>query len=557
MSNINEKVSKIYSYIMKKGIREEGKAISVAMLYMNYADSFGTKDEKLYSYASQIISRSVFKNSSNNDWKGFFPSLDIKKEEYPEIIKGILNIPDGFDFYSTENVVELVSKILDIKNSDSVFDLGSGFGTFLVDITKANIDEPIRPSLIGQEINADAYYVSCMALEMYGANYHIQNVNSVSDVKCPSFTKGYIFPPFGLKYDSFAVEPFKYLGSNLFESKVSYEWLFVLKALEGMNPNGKIAVVLPDSALFRTQDANIRKYLLNKKLIEGIITLPSGTFSPWTSIKTNLVILSNENESFKVVNGEDVLKDLPVRGLSSHEAAVDLYNAYFDEDVERIKNTDITSLDFNLSLNALHTKDVYDNLKDLKKISGVAEVLKGCPLTLSVFKDQLSNCKTQYQLLSSGNIEDGIIDYASLPYIADGKKYEKFVLKKGDVVLTAKSTKVKFAVINDEPESTLIAIGGMIIIRPKENLLDGTYLKMFFDSVKGKQILKSIKKGMVIMTIPFNDFLNVQIPCPEIEMQRKMAMKYNRLLAMYDGMKKEVESMERKLTNFYDENKED
>lgn len=542
---------------MKNGIRAEGKAMSVAMLYANYAGSFGTKDEKLYAYANLIISRFVLKKSNNNDWKELISDLDIKKEEYSEIVKDILNIPNGFDFYSTESVVELVSKILDIKSSDSVFDFGSGFGTFLVDIAEANINEPIRPSLIGQEINAETYYVSCMALEMCGANYHIQNVNSVSEVKCPSFTKGYIFPPFALKYDSFAVEPFKYLGNELFESKPSYEWLFVLKALEGMNPNGKVAAILPDSALFRTQDANIRKYLLYKKLIEGIVILPSGTFSPWMSIKTNLVILSNGNESFKVVNGEEVLKDLPVRGLSSHEAAVDLYNAYFAEKVKRIKDTDITSLDFNLSLNALHAKDVYDNLKDLKRIFDVAEVLKGCPLTLSVFKDQLSNCKTQYQLVSSGNIEDGIIDYASLPYIAEGKKYEKFVLKKGDVVLTAKSTKVKFAVINDEPESTLIAIGGMIIIRPKKNLLDGTYFKMFFDSAKGKQILESIKKGMVIMTIPFNDFLNVQIPCPEIETQRKMATKYNRLLTMYDGMKKEVESMERRLTNFYDENKED
>ena len=97
----------------------------------------------------------------------------------------------------------------------------------------------------------------------------------------------------------------------------------------------------------------------------------------------------------------------------------------------------------------------------------------------------------------------------------------------------------------------------MIVIRPKQEIMDGTYLKMFLDSIKGKQILESIKKGTVILTIPFNDFLNIQIPCPEIENQKKMSAKYNRLLAMYDGMKKEVESMERRLSSFYDENKED
>lgn len=558
MSNVTEKSSKIYAYISKKGAREESKSLSVAMLYLNYVDSFGTMDKKLYEYAKQILFRSILKTvKDDEERKQLFSELDIKKEEYSEIVKDLLSIPDRFTLFTPHSVFELVCRIIDIKNSDSVLDIGSGYGNFLVDIATANTDEAIRPSLLGQEINANAYYISCMALTMCGANYHVQNVNSVSEVKCPSFTKGYIFPPFALKYDCFAVEPFRYLGADLFKSKASYEWLFVLKALEGLNPNGKIAVILPEGALFRTQNANIRKYLLENKLIEGIVSLPAGTFMPWTNIKTNLLIISHGNEFFRVVNGEEVLKDLPVRGLSSHEAAVDLANAYFAENVERIKDGDIKSIDYNLSFNALHAKDIYGGLSNLKKISDIADVFKGSPLTLSMFKDQFSNCKTHYQLLSSGNIDEGIVDYASLPYIGDGKKYEKFALKKGDVVLTAKSTKVKFAVINDKPESTLIAIGGMIVIRPKADIIDGTYLKMFFDSAKGKQILVSIKKGTVIMTIPFNDFLNLQVPCPEIETQKKMSAKYNRLLAMYDGMKKEVESMERRLSSFYDENSEE
>lgn len=64
---------------MKNGTREEGKALSVAMLYANYAGSFGTKDEKLYAYANLIISRSVLKKSNNNDWKELISDLDIKK----------------------------------------------------------------------------------------------------------------------------------------------------------------------------------------------------------------------------------------------------------------------------------------------------------------------------------------------------------------------------------------------------------------------------------------------------------------------------------------------
>lgn len=559
MLNVKEKASRISSHFSKGGAKVNTVPVSIAALYLDYSNRYGVCDKKLKEFASEIVKRYELPNKKENaSWGELLGELELDERDYALITKELLaNNNDIHDSFLSPSVSELVSLVLGINASDTVLDLGSGYGNFLVDVAVANFGESIRPTLLGQEINCEYYSVSCMALSMCGANYNIQNVNSISDAKCPSFTKGFIFPPFGLRYDGVAVDAFRHLGNDLFDAKVSYEWLFVLKAIEGMKPNGKIAVILPEGALFRTQDAAIRRYLLNNKLIEGVVSLPAGTFMPAMGIKTDLLVLSRGNESFKLVDGEEVLKDLPTRGVVSHEAAIDLYNAYFANDVEKIKDGDIKSLDCNLCLSALHAKDVYDGLKNLKKLSDVAVVFKGSPLTAAAFKDQLSNGKTPYQILSSGNIDDGIIDYTSLPFIADGKKYEKFALKKGDVVVTAKSTKVKFAVIADEPESTLIAIGGMIVVRPNHEFLDGTFLKMFFESSRGKQILESIKKGVVVTTIPFNDFLNVKVTCPSIEEQRKMAKKYNSLLAMYDGMKKEAESMEKRLASFYDENHEE
>lgn len=551
-----EKYSKIKEFFWRLGPVQNKKGLAIGLLYMDYTSRFGGGDKKLEEYVrtqAHNYSFKPFSDITEAECKSFFKTVSLDKEEYPEIVLDLLSTGDQYDGISNPSLVELVARVLEIKSSDSVFDLGSGYGNFLVAVGYFNRDQAIRPALYGQEINIDAYNISCMALTMCGANYHIQNINSIESTKCPAFTKGYVFPPFAIRFDRSASNQFKFLGEELFVPKTSSEWLFVFKALEGMSKTGKLAVLLPEGTLFKAPDAGIRKYLLDNNLIEGIISLPSGVLYPWASVKTSLVVLSYGNEAFKVVNGEEVLKGLPVKGLASHEAAVDLYNAYNSKDVEIIKDSDIKSLDFNLSYNVLHAKDVYQGLHNLKAISEVAEVLKGSPLTISSFKDQIASSATPYQILTSSNIEDGIIDYESLPYIGDGKKYEKFFAKKGDVVMTTKSTKVKFAVINEEPSTSVIVTGGMIIIRPNTDLIDGTYLKMFFDSAKGKAVLASIQKGAIITTIPFNDFKNLKFPCPSIEDQKAVSKKYNNLLAVYDGMKKEVKDMERRLANFYED----
>lgn len=550
-----EKCIQIKEFVRKLGPTQNKRTLIVCLLYMDYVDRFGDGDRNLMDCAHNLAQYSLrpLRDTAKADCQTFLQSLSLEKEEYPEVVLELLNIHDNYEGFSTPSLAELVARILEIKSSDSVFDLGSGYGNFLVAVSSLNRDQAIRPALYGQEINVEAYNVSCMALTMCGANYHIQNINSIENAKCPAFTKGYTFPPFAIQFDRSASDQFKFLGEDLFVPKTSSEWLFVFKALGGMNKNGKLAVLLPESALFKAQDAGIRKYLLDNNLIEGIISLPSGVLYPWSGIKTSLLVLSYNNKAFKVVDSDEVLKDLPIKGLVSHEAAVDIYNAYNSKNVELIQDSDIKSLDFNLSYNALHAKDVYQGLHNLKIISEVAEILKGSPLTISAFKDQIASSATSYQILTSSNIEDGIIDYESLPYIVDGKKYEKFFAKKGDIVMTTKSTKVKFAVINEEPTTSVIVTGGMIIIRPNTDLVDGTYIKMFFDSAKGKAILASIQKGAIITTIPFNDFKNLKFPCPPIEKQKVVSKKYNNLLAVYDGMKKEVEDMERRLANFYED----
>lgn len=61
----------------------------------------------------------------------------------------------------------------------------------------------------------------------------------------------------------------------------------------------------------------------------------------------------------------------------------------------------------------------------------------------------------------------------------------------------------------------------MTILRPKEDLLDTIYLKMFLDSQKGKKILESIQMGNIIVTISLKELALIQIPYIALEKQKR------------------------------------
>ncbi len=176
-------------------------------------------------------------------------------------------------------------------------------------------------------------------------------------------------------------------------------------------------------------------------------------------------------------------------------------------------------------------------------------------MTLSNFKDEIFDGESNYQILTSSDIqENGIINYEKLVHIGGGKKYDKFVLQKGDVIVTAKSTRVKVAVINVEPTKKIVVTGGMIIIRPNKDKLDGTYLKLYLDSEKGRRALSAIQKGTTIVTISFENLLRLRLDLPPLEYQVDVASHYLVMNEQYESAKRKLDLMEKEINNYINTN---
>lgn len=513
---------------------------------------------KYEKIASKKLEKQLKKPSDKKLLLDYLRSLEIK--DYSlflyDFLKYIENDKTILKYHNLElsdDLSNLIIKVFELNKDDMVVDLCSGNGLFLNNLIVNSKDE-LNIKVIGEEVNQDLCDLSSMLLEMSHKHYEINNINIIENYnKLPKFNKCLVFPPFGLKLDDKTYEKYNKYSYGLINQRSSSEWLFILNALNSLVESFKIIAIIPDNILFKTYDSDIRKYLVNNNLIEGIISLPIDTFKG-TMIKTNILVLSKNNEYFKLIDGEEILNN-QLKEYSFNESNIydEIYYKYKSNNVLKIKKEDIKSLDYNLTYKSLNSINLYQDHFNSKRLEEVSDILKGCNLTYTNFKDSVVDYNTGYKILNSGDIDDnGFIHYENLTSIENGNKYSKYLAKNGDIVITSKSTKTKIGYIELKENENIIVASSMTILRVKEEVIDSMYLKMFLDSSKGKKLLDSIQMGNMVLTISLKDLSLIQIPYIPLEKQKKKSKVYKSWIELYELKKKELKTIEFILDNFYD-----
>lgn len=442
-------------------------------------------------------------------------------------------------------VNQLITKLLKLDDDETIFDLCSGDGEFLFQVCKES-NKTLKYK--GIEINIDYNLIGQLIFDLLELNYSFKNGNALFE-NFDNYDKGFIFPPFGMKYTDDTYEKFLTVNKSLFNSRTTSEWFFVDRLINKMNSNGRSIALLCGKPLFSAADTEYRNHLLDNKLIEGIIELPAGVLLPFTETQMTILIFSNKNENVKVIDGN--LYSSKNKKLKEIEIDINsLVNDYFDGKCTLLSNNDVKEKNtFVVSNLTSKPKEI----KFAKVLSSVANISQGSQYTISNFKDRITEEKTDYRILTSSEIDNGYINWDALLNIKnDDVKLLKHRLQKNDLVMTSKSSKVKIAVVDFEPEDNVIVTGGMFIIRPNTEEINPVFLKMFFESNIGIELLKSIQRGQIIPTIPTNMLRQLLISCPPIEEQNLYAKKYNSKLNMYIAMKKELEELEYTIKNFYE-----
>lgn len=558
MAKTNEILFKIESIIRGEtlGERSSYMVISNAYQYACNNNLIYYKNEELLEIAREMnehVSSEVV--DKLNDLYDELGIEGIRTLLY-NLLSGKNNGPRTFIESSNNYISELANDLLEVDGAGHiVMDFGSGTGNFLANVyKKAHDNKFVLKDLIGIEINVEQAHISQMALSILSdgsVNPQIVIGNALEKINY-SYTKAYVFPPLGMR--KLLNNDFRrsFLFQDMYLSnRNTAEWLFIDNMLSGLLGDKAVALVT-GKALFSNTDIEYRNKLVSSGWLEGIIELPAGSLS-FTGIKVYMLIFSKNNKEVKFVDASNVIGVENKRYVNLELPVKTIEEMYFSKDV---KTKPIEEL---IDIPNLCPSTIILDVKKLEngvELRELAEVFIGNQYTLGVFESKglISDKKTGYRILTSSDIENGMVRWESLRSIdMKDNKFDKFAVQYGDVVVTSKSSKVKTVVVDIEPKEKILVTGGMLIVRPQLDKLNPTYLKMFLDSNLGQLALKSIQKGTVIVTVTASGLSTIEIPMIDINKQQEKAERYNEKLSTLAAYKKEIERIENSLKNLFEE----
>ena len=272
------------------------------------------------------------KKTSNNDLVkevtkelSFEENFDLKTIEFGEeytdddcvsAVREIVDNNNGINewmYSSPSSLNKLVTKIINLKDGESFCDFGSGDGKLLLNVFDVAHKNKFNCKYTGYEINAKQVLVSKCLMRMLNVDTTIINCDFMRDIHRGQFDKGYLYPPFGLKYSIDEWDSLKGIYGDLFTSRTESELLYLLKAFENIKENGKLVTVFTTGAAFRSSGMLARKYLVENNYVEGIISLPARTLG-FTAIPIDLWILKKDQKKSNVIKMLDASNNILDKG---------------------------------------------------------------------------------------------------------------------------------------------------------------------------------------------------------------------------------------------------
>ncbi|MCT7463003.1 type I restriction-modification system subunit M [Aliarcobacter cryaerophilus] len=304
------------------------------------------KNNQLYHVIQEFKNVDLHPNRVDNQTMGYI---------FEELIRKFKENAEAGDHYTPREVIELCMKMLFMGKSDevktkgkviSIADFCCGTGGMLSVGQKYILEQnkDAKVELYGQEINDESYAI-CKA-DMLIKGQDTNNIvfgNTLTDDGHKGKHYRYLIsnPPFGVQWkkeQSYVTTEYTTYGfSGRFGAGVPRvsdgSLLFLQNMISKMvdDENGsRIAIIFNGSPLF-TGDAgggesNIRKWIIESDMLEGIISLPTDLFYN-TGISTYIWVLTNKKEQkrrgkIELVNASDFSKPMR-KSLGSKRKFID------------------------------------------------------------------------------------------------------------------------------------------------------------------------------------------------------------------------------------------
>ena len=197
------------------------------------------------------------------------------------------------EYYTPQNIVSFVSKIVSVWEPQRTFDPACGSGDFLFEIDSI---VKRKSKFLGININNDVLAIAEEKLKSVDIDCKLlaQDFFSIKRELIGGFDLIVSNPPFG-RIDIKEVNGIKVRST---------EAAFLIGSLDYLDRDGYLVFILPESILFSSAYSAVRNYLLENFSVEAVISLPNKFFSLHSGIKTSIVIIKNAKQRANVFFAE-------------------------------------------------------------------------------------------------------------------------------------------------------------------------------------------------------------------------------------------------------------
>ena len=325
------------------------------------------------------------------------------------------------EFFTPQEVGWIMAYIVRPRQGEEVCDFACGSAGLLIKCELAlvqrdrKVSSPLR--LYGQELTGSSYAIARMNMVIHDMEGEILRGNSMNnpkfrenDTSLKKFDIAVANPMWNQPFDekTFENDPFDRFESHGGNTSGKGDWAWLQHTVSILKDNGRAAVVLDTGAVTRgsgskneDKERNIRKWFVERDLVDGVILLPDNLFYNTTAAGIIIVLrkqkpkdrrgkitLVNASAEFKKGQPKNYIPDDKIHKIA------DAFNDGQDEDgfVKVITNAEAAKFDFNLAPSRYLAAA---NIGVIRKLPDILKDLEALELEATAVNKDLKKFLTQ------------------------------------------------------------------------------------------------------------------------------------------------------------------
>lgn len=512
-------VGLLFLSLQKEGLLKDEFQCSGSDFYESLEESIQNSDKEFLSQYLPVISafETTIKNFTNDGLAEITQAFnelnsEFLSENFSEIFDHILyrismsQGRHGGEIVQPLELTRLLMNLADLPPNARVFNPFAGLASFGVFLEQGQ-------EYFGQELDKKTWALGQLRLMAYNRTDSSQFIceNSVENWPNPDHKFDLIIshPPF-LSFSIAGKRDQKQIEAPRHRL---IEQFLVDNGIKSLNQNGKLIAILPQGFLFLSINRGLREYLVNKNLLDTIISLPSGILSNTGVSVVILVINLNKNQDglIRFIDGKyfAIGKNRNEK-LLNYTALKELaYDPYVNSEFVRIATIDqIRENDYNLNLPRYFQKSI-----EGIKLRELLEPIRG----------NYANTFLEGRLVRNRDLKDDKVDFnleISNIETAELRTPNIKEINKSCLLLAIRWKTLKPTWFEYANEPIYLRIGDILPYTIREELVDKAYLISELHSEYVKEQLDSYRIGGTIPMIRRDDLLEVVLKLPSMEEQR-------------------------------------